>query len=580
MTPPPDGQRPSNNTFHNHASNYGMQGTARDVTINHYHDAPVPPTPSTLTPRQRMELLDRLALRYRELLDHALAHQVRLQLDLHTRPDAVDPAWRHMLLRGPLTSQLVPLGTPVLELFDGQQGQLLVLGAPGAGKTTLIVELAQALTVRALADAQARIPVVLNIAAWRSGQSLRDWLQGALRDVLGASRRFAVQLAGSDDLLLLLDGLDEVAAEHRTACVAAISAYLGERDLAPPLVVGCRSREYADLGIQLPIAGAVELEPLELQAIERALEGVSAAAGVLVALQTDELLRELAMTPLMVNVLLLGHGGQEVPAVEAGTLEERRRVLWWAYVRRMLVQRPLKIWRVQQTFRWMRWLSRMLREQSTTDFLLDNLQPSVLSKRIFLFCYKLTIWAVFSFLGGLLYGLLISVLMGVCFGVVLMYLYPTDDNIKWIQYGVEIWAIKGVLISYAVAPIVGLIVSFRTSISRVERLSWRGIPHRLEIIRQTWNWVWKISIIFGLSAIVTELPIYSSIYMWQDAFMLAWDSFLKVGIFGIFVGVLISLVALFWHYQPISRQSTPMQGFVPSLVLGIVQSIISSLLGV
>jgi hypothetical protein len=91
-----------------------------------------------------------------------------------------------MLLRGPrASSQPVPPGTPVLDLFDSQQGQLLVLGAPGAGKTTLIVELAQALTTRALTDTQARIPVVLNVAAWRSGQNLRDWLAPTLCDLLG-----------------------------------------------------------------------------------------------------------------------------------------------------------------------------------------------------------------------------------------------------------------------------------------------------------------------------------------------------------------------------------------------------------
>ncbi|HEU4327008.1 MAG TPA: NACHT domain-containing protein, partial [Roseiflexaceae bacterium] len=185
---------------------------------------PALPTPNTLTPRQRAELLDRLVLRYRERLDNALAHKVRLQLGLHTRPDAVDPAWRRLHLRGLVISKVVPPGTPVVELFDGQQEQLLVLGAPGAGKTTLIVELAQALAARAQLNLQVRLPVVLNIAAWHSGQTLREWLQRALRDVLGVSRRFAAQLAGSDDLLLLLDGLDEVAADHRATCVAAIIA--------------------------------------------------------------------------------------------------------------------------------------------------------------------------------------------------------------------------------------------------------------------------------------------------------------------------------------------------------------------
>jgi hypothetical protein len=181
-SPPPDDQ--AQVRIDNVAPNQGAQGVFHGpVNIHQNHQ---PSTPSTLTTRQRAELLDRLKLRYQELLDHALPHQVRLQLGLHTRPDAVDPAWRRMLLRGPrASSQPVPPGTPVLELFDGQQGQLLVLGAPGAGKTMLIIELAQALTARALADTQARLPVVLNVAAWRSGQNLRDWLAPTLCDLLG-----------------------------------------------------------------------------------------------------------------------------------------------------------------------------------------------------------------------------------------------------------------------------------------------------------------------------------------------------------------------------------------------------------
>ncbi|GAB4211739.1 MAG: hypothetical protein OHK0022_46630 [Roseiflexaceae bacterium] len=468
-------------TFHNDASNNGAQGEFYGpVNINHNHPAPVPPTSSTLKPQQRTELLDRLARRYQDLLDHALAHQVRLQLGLHTRPDAVDPAWRRMLLRGPLTSQPVPPGTPLLELFDQQQGQLLVLGAPGAGKTTLIVELAQALTARAQAGGQARIPVVLNIAAWRSGQSLRDWLQRALRDVLGASRRFAAQLADGDDLLLLLDGLDEVAADHRVACVAAITAYLGERDLAPPLVVGCRSREYADLGTQLPIAGAVELEPLELPAIERALEGVPAAAGVLAALQTDELLRELATTPLMVNVLLLAHGGQEVPMAEVQTLEERRRALWWAYVRRALVQRPPK--GPAMVLRYLRWLAQVLRGQSETNFLIDDLQPSIVPLRP---SHRRYWWR--GGLGGGIAGVLLGALLGwTAVAVANVNLWTVDGRLSPLG-GLLVVGIWGCLWGSIVGGLIGLVYDIvnktvQKPLQRMERVSWSWVYARAFVL--------------------------------------------------------------------------------------------------
>ncbi len=344
--------------------------------------------PDTLTARQRGELLERLALSYRERLANVLAHQVRLQLGLHTRPDAVDPSWRRMHLCGPAETRPVPDGTPLLELFDSQAGQLLVLGAPGAGKTTLMVELAQTLLARAQADRQARIPVLLNVAAWRSGQSMRFWLAATLSDWLGTSKRFATQLAAGDALVLLLDGLDEVAEQHRAACVEAINAFLHERDLAPPLVVGCRSRAYAEIKTRLRITGAVELEPLSLAAVERALAGVPAAQGVLDALHSDGLLRGLAHTPLMINVLLLAHAGREVPQVRIGSLEERRAMLWQAYVRRMLQQRGLVHWSPAQVLEALRWLACLLRAQNTTNFLVDTLQPAVLSSVVLRYCHR------------------------------------------------------------------------------------------------------------------------------------------------------------------------------------------------
>jgi hypothetical protein len=382
-----------------------------------------------LSPRQRSELLARVALNCHERLTNALAYQVWLQLGLHTRPDAVDPSWRRMHLLVSDEARPVPPGTPLLELFDDLTGQLLVLGAPGAGKTILLVELAQALTERAQQDAQARIPVLLNVAAWRSGQSLRDWLKATLPDALGASKGFASQLAASDELILMLDGLDEVAESHRPACVAAINTYLNERDVAPPLIVGCRSREYAEIGARLQIIGAIELEPLELVVVERALVSVPAAQGVLTALQTDVLLRELASTPLMVNVMLLAHGGQDVPLVQSQSLEERRAVLWRAYVRRMLVQRGLVRWSRVQVLRWLRWLACLLREQNETNFLIDDLQPNVLSP---------VQWWWYRGINGLACGLTVALVYSLVF---LFFQGP----VFWLVFGPAIPLVQGLV---------------------------------------------------------------------------------------------------------------------------------------
>jgi predicted NACHT family NTPase len=46
----------------------------------------------------------------------------------------------------------MPAGTPIIQVFDNLGSALLILGAPGTGKTTLLLELAQELLERAEQD--------------------------------------------------------------------------------------------------------------------------------------------------------------------------------------------------------------------------------------------------------------------------------------------------------------------------------------------------------------------------------------------------------------------------------------------
>ncbi|HEU4325050.1 MAG TPA: CHAT domain-containing protein [Roseiflexaceae bacterium] len=498
---------------------------------------------STLNAHQREELLELLKQRYQALLDNAAAYQVRLQVRLQTCPDAVDPPWRRQILRSPARPRPIPPGTTPAELFDSQNGQLLVLGAPGAGKTTLIVELAQALTQRALLNKKARIPVVLNVASWRSGQTLREWLARALRDVLGASQRFAARLAAGDDLLLLLDGLDELAAERRSGCVQAINAYLAEADLPSlPLVVGCRSQEYAEIDDALELAGAVELLPLELPAVERELADVPAASGVLAALHTDTVLRELATTPLMVNVLLLAHEGEAVPQTESQTVEERRAALWATYLRRMLIQRPLdRTWQAARVLRSLRWLAGTLRERSQTNFLIDNLQPAVLPSARQRRLYRV--------LGGLGVGLVLGL------GAALIYGFAGSQagGLGLTRPGVWGLGMVGGLIAVLALALLG-----GKEIQRTEQLRW------------SWAQMVKARRHALLVGLVGGLGV---------GLVGALSGQRQVGLVGgLCIGILGALM-MGWHASDLTMRTRPMQGIFASLRTGLILAFPCGLVG-
>ena len=97
--------------------------------------------------------------------------------------DQVRPVGQKYVLVG--DEQAVSSAAPISQDWDDCGGKLLILGQPGAGKTTTLLVLAQALVDRAMADATAGIPVIVNLASWQPGQSLATWLLKELKDDYG-----------------------------------------------------------------------------------------------------------------------------------------------------------------------------------------------------------------------------------------------------------------------------------------------------------------------------------------------------------------------------------------------------------
>jgi predicted NACHT family NTPase len=142
---------------------------------------------------------------------------------------------------------------------------LLILGAPGAGKTTLLLTLAQDLLIRAAQDPEQPIPVIFPLSSWAERRRpMVDWLVDALNEQYDVPRKTGRAWIETDQVLPLLDGLDELKAEARAACVEAMNTFRQDHGLLP-LVVCSRIADYEALGSQLRLQGVVAVQPLSPQ---------------------------------------------------------------------------------------------------------------------------------------------------------------------------------------------------------------------------------------------------------------------------------------------------------------------------
>lgn len=209
-----------------------------------------------------------------ERLAQSLHNAVWLTLGIERQDYRVQRPWSATIVQKSQSAVPLAPGTRIIEVFERPElaNQLLILGEPGAGKTTMMLELAEDLLKRARADNTKPIPVLLNLSSWKDPQqSIFNWLVGELKSKYGIGQNLAQQWLKDNQLLPLLDGLDEVAPQHQKACAVALNAWLtGELMQRPCGVLICCRREEFEQVVQQPLSlyGAIYLQALTIEQIE------------------------------------------------------------------------------------------------------------------------------------------------------------------------------------------------------------------------------------------------------------------------------------------------------------------------
>ncbi len=277
------------------------------------------------------------------VLEKSLFQAVLIDLGMTRMQDAVDnpfaeTPWTGQLERPGAETQPLAPQQKLADVFEEEGGSLLVLGEPGSGKTTSMLDLARGLLARAEDDPHRPVPVVFNLSAWTLPYTdLDDWLAAELSARYQIPKKIGQGWLAESRLLPLLDGLDELEVQRRAACVEAINRFMQDRLVGA--VVCCRLQEYITLPNRLSLNAAIRLLPLDDEQVQRYLVAAGEhLTGLARLLQRDSAMRFEARSPLMLS--LMSRAYQDVPADQllgegGASAAARRQQVMAAYVARM-----------------------------------------------------------------------------------------------------------------------------------------------------------------------------------------------------------------------------------------------------
>ncbi|QKQ77502.1 signal peptidase I [Nostoc sp. TCL240-02] len=357
----------------------------------------------------------------------------------------------------------------ILDIFNEERvnGRLLILGNPGSGKTTTLLDLARKLLTLAKENEQNLIPVIFNLADWKPETqdinifisilqkrfqfipwfklskiqediNIQDWLIEQLQQKYLVPRKIGVEfLKTTNNLVFLLDGLDELELKRQEKCILALNQFFSINNRG---VICCRQEEYESYHQKLTLNSAVSLQELTNQQIENYLAELN-FEFLWQDIQGDDSLLALAKSPLLLRMIALAYRNISFADWRrCETSQARLNYLFDAYTERMLNRDLGKRWQYKsysqrQTKEYLAFLAQILKQEARTEFLIENIQPNWLinenQKKIYSLGLYLTQGAfVGTFLGCIINGIIfvlfkqqnflattISIIVGIIFAL-------------------------------------------------------------------------------------------------------------------------------------------------------------------
>ena len=381
------------------------------------------------------------------------------------------------------------------QISDGQT--LLILGEPGSGKTIALLQLAKRLIEQTQQDMTKPIPVIFNLSSWgEKQQPLEEWLIEELKDKYQVPKAWSKPWIKDQQLTLLLDGLDEVKAEHRNACVRAINKFIADYYLETEIVVCSRIKDYEALVERLLLNSSICIQPLsKLQLLDFLENADDSLLGLKSVIEQDDEIAEFAQTPLILNMMTWTYQGwsEEQCQIQFRIAANRKFNLFESYIEKNLAQEnKAEKYSEYQILEWLIYLGKRMAQESKIIFLIEKLQPNLLQSRISKIIYRagnfLLIFRIVGLTVGVTDGIIYSMVRG---------------SINWPIYGVIdrlieklfLALIEGFITGLIYGLIYSLIAEYSPEIKLFEQMSWSWQRAKSKVTREI-----SLGLIFGILA--------------------------------------------------------------------------------
>ncbi|AFM03391.1 putative NTPase (NACHT family) [Bernardetia litoralis DSM 6794] len=313
--------------------------------------------------------------------------------------------------------------------FLQKHKRLIIIGNKGSGKSLLLLKFASELINKPLENDNYLIPLVLNLSNYEHKKviNFQEWIVNNIKIQIQNSNNLKntiTRMIKEKQIILLLDGLDEVHNNELKNCISAINNYISSIEkssnvYSPQIIICCRDKEYKKLPIKLSVKAITKITPLKIDKVIQYLFQKNIKASKILAehLKANKIYivkKRLFTTAFEINIALSIAEKHLIKNFNVNKLETDN--LIDTYVEEEV--KKIKKYKHNETKNYLSFLANKLNDKNTGEYFeLVDIQLNWLNNvglyKVIIYILTLTIWlsinyVLFDYIGG---GFLIALAM-------------------------------------------------------------------------------------------------------------------------------------------------------------------------